>query len=160
MIFINLYFLAQLYLYFNNNDPIACNLKHIKNVFLIDLYIHLISFEQLIKMGSSASTTYPSSENKQTVYPSLDTSGTSSNLPFSSPSFNQNLNVSKLGRNVSPIDNLPFTLSSNYTSNGATIDEDNDVTEILNRVQNFVNNAWVSDYNFKLENTIIREHTS
>lgn len=133
-------------------------------------------------MGSSSSVAHQSSQSANSssgqgpsslVYPSLDvTNGYNPNLPFSTamPSANRNSlsapqfgQSSHLARNASPIDNVPFVLSS-YTSAGSNgsasgaggYDDDAEVGEIISRIQQFLANPNQSEYNFKLENGLLQ----
>ena len=122
-------------------------------------------------MGSSSSVPQAGSGTANTqppsipiMYPSLDVNrvnGANPILPFSnSPAARNSLgvcNTSSSGRNASPIDNVPFSLSANCGAGGSPIDEDYDVVETLTRIQQFVNNANLSEYSFMLENSILSE---
>ena len=112
-------------------------------------------------MGSSSSVLHT---NNTSVYPNLDINGvTNSNMPFSSfnPAVTRNsLNINAIStsfRNASPIDNVPFSLTNVTSASTCGPDDDIEVAEILNRIHHFVNNSNLSEYNFKLENSILRE---
>lgn len=122
----------------------------------------------MVQQANPNSNHNNSNPNGGQVYPNLadiNRVNPNPNLPFSSSSGPRNSlsvnNVSNSIRNASPIDNVPFSLttggSAGGNGGGGGFDEDSEVTEILNRMHQFVNNSNLSEYNFKLENSILRE---
>lgn len=116
----------------NNNDP---NRPPYPQTLMLN--------DELIRMGSSSNS----------MYPSLDPSS----MPYSSGSKNH-LNVKQHAtcRTCSPIDNIPFSINANNNgNNGDSFDDDElEILNILNRVENFMQ---TSKYEFNLENSILRE---
>ena len=120
---------------------------------------------------ATASTSTPG----HTVYPNLDiTNGYNPSLPFSSSINQQHVpphqrnslaapssrhSSSNLARTASPIDNVPFTLSAGPGGAGGLggVDDDTEVADTLARIHQFMSNPNLSEYNFKLENSILRE---
>lgn len=144
----------------------------------------ILTDEMIRQMGSSSSVATSSSMSSQgqqqqqqqgpssMVYPSLDvTNGYNPNLPFSSVPMPSHLNhpqqrhslatpyTSNHARTASPIDNVPFVLtnysSANGNSSGGGYDEDAELGETISRVQQFLANPNISEYNFKLENGLL-----